>query len=155
MLPVKSVLFGAAVLALAAAAAAAPASEAPETAPAKNWVLPLFTSDGHHSMTLRGTEVRPVNADRIDVVEMNMTIFSGEATARIVSIMLSPAATFFPRENRVEGAQSLRVIRFRVNGQIAAEITGEDWTFAQAREKVSIRRHAHVVFREQLTNILK
>jgi len=124
-------------------------------APAKNWVLPLFTDTGNHSMTLRGTEVRPVDADRIDVVELNMTIFSGDAAARVVTVLLSPAATFFTRENRASGGQSVRVLRFRDDGQIAAEITGEDWTFAQAGEKVSIRRRAHVVFRQQLTNILK
>ena len=152
MSSVKSAFLGLVAAALSGGAAA---QDTPATAPAKNWVLPLFTTEGHHWMTLRGTEVRPIDADRIDVMELNMTIFSGDAAARIVSVMLSPAATFFPRENRVQGAQSLRVLRFRDNGEIVAEITGEEWTFAPAREKVSIRRNAHVVFKEQLTNILK
>ena len=130
----------------AAALSAAPVNR---LAPAKNWVLPLFTKEGYHSMTLRGAEVHPVSSDQIDVVDLNISIFVGDDSARVRTILLSPAASFFPRENRASGAESVRLIRDD------GEITGEDWTFDQAGEKVSIRRHAHVAFKEQLTDMLK
>jgi len=145
-------------LALAAGLATAGGGAAPAggpAPPAKNWALPLFTNEGWRSMTLRGTEVHPVSSDRIDVVDINITVFSGDAAERVASILLSPSASFFPHANSASGAQSVRMIRFRPDGEIAAEITGEDWTYAQAGEKVSIRRNAHVVFKEQLTSILK
>jgi len=106
-------------------------------------------------MTLRGSEVHPISADRIDVVDINITTFSGDAAARVDSSLLSASASFFPRENRASGPESVRVIRFREDGEISAEITGEDWTYQQEGKKVSIRRNAHVVFREQLASVLK
>jgi hypothetical protein len=147
-----------AVLALSAGrggAADTPPSAPLVSAPAKNWSLPLFTAEGYRSMTLRGSEVHPISSDRIDVVDINITTFSGDASVSVVSSLLSPVASFFPRENRASGPQSVRVIRFGQGGEISAEITGEDWTYEQAGEKVSIRRNAHVVFEEPLTDILK
>lgn len=119
-----------------------------ETAPARNWVLPIFTNEGYRSMTLRGDEVHPVGSDRIEVVNINIAVFSGNAAARPTSILLSPKATFFPRENRASGPSWVRLIRDD------GEITGEDWSYEQAGEKVSIRRHVHVVFKEVLKDIL-
>ena len=52
------------------------------SSPAKNWVLPLFTKEGFRSMTLSGDEVHPVSSDRIDVVNILITVFSGDASAR-------------------------------------------------------------------------
>jgi hypothetical protein len=120
-----------------------------EAAPARNWVLPLFTNEGYHSITLRGDEVHPVGADRIEVVNINIIIFSSDAESRPVSILLSPEATFFARENRASGPSSVRLIRND------GEITGENWSYEQAGEKVSIRSHVHVVFKEPLNDLLK
>jgi hypothetical protein len=118
-------------------------------APARNWVLPLFTKEGYHSMTLRGSEVRPAGADRIDIVDLNIAVFSGDPAARVRTILLSPAASYFANENRASGPQSVRVIRDD------AEITGEDWTYEQAGEKISLRRNVRVVLRAALSGILK
>jgi hypothetical protein len=142
-------------LALSAGLAAAADPAPPRATPAWNWALPLFTNEGFHSMTLRGTEVHPVSSDRIDVVDINITTFSGDAGAQVESSLLSPSASFFPRENRASGDQSVRMIRFSADGEIAAEITGEDWTYEQAGKKVSIRRQAHVVFAATMNDILK
>jgi hypothetical protein len=143
-----------ALLALSSGCLAAPAAVTVAT-PARNWVLPLFTPEGFRSMTLRGSAVHPVGADRIDVVDINITTFSGDAAARVDSSLLSAAASFFPRETRASGPETVRLIRFAPDGNIDAEITGEDWTYRQAGKRVSIGRRAHVVFREQLSDILK
>ena len=82
------------------------------TAPAKNWILPLFTDkEGFRSMTLRGSEVRPVGNTRVDVTDLNITVFSGDAAARVDSLLLSPQASFYPKENRASGEKSVRFIR--------------------------------------------
>jgi hypothetical protein len=119
------------------------------TGPARNWVLPLFTPEGFRSMTLRGAEVYMVNPDRIDIVNMNIAVFSGTAATRVDTILLSPAASFFPRENRASGGESVRLIRDDI------DVTGEQWTYDYAQKKVSIQRSLRVVFRAQLNGILK
>lgn len=133
---------------------ATPAPTAPDNAsagvPAKNWVLPLFTAkEGYRNMTLRGSEVRPVGNSRIDVSDLSITIFSGDAAAHVETMLLSPAATFFPKEQRAIGAKSVRLIRDDI------EVTGEGWTYEHLGKKVSLARNVRVVFSAQLNDILK
>jgi len=118
-------------------------------APAKNWVLPLFTKEGYHSMTLRGAEVHPFSSDRIDVTDLNITVFSGDPAARVETVLLSSRASYFPHEKKASGRDYVRLIRDD------CEITGQDWTYQEEGKKVSIRRHAHVVYYEQLHGLIK
>jgi len=125
------------------------AGAAAATGPAKNWTLPLFTPEGYRSMTLRGTEVFSAGGDRIDIVDMNIAVFSGTADPRVQTILLSPAASFFTRENRASGEKSVRLIRDDF------DVTGEGWTYDYTQKKVSIKRGLRVEFRAQLNGILK
>lgn len=129
---------------------AAPASSAPVAVPAKNWILPLFTAkDGFRTMTLRGSEVRPVGPARIDVTDLSITVFSGDAAAHVETILLSPAAIFLPKEKRATGEKTVRLIRDDI------EVTGEGWTYDHLGKKISLARNVRVVFRAQLNDILK
>ena len=114
-----------------------------------NWVLPIFTDkEGYRSMTLRGSEVRPVGKT-VAVTDLSITIFSGDAKAQVDSMLLSPAAVFSPKENRASGDKTVRFIRDDV------EVTGFGWTYDHATRKVSLRENVHVTFRTQLNDILK
>jgi hypothetical protein len=127
-----------------------PGGEPPAPAPAVNWMLPIFTDkEGYRSMTLRGSEVRPQNSGAIAVTDLNITIFSGDAAARVDSILLSPAATFYPRENRATGEKSVRFIRDDI------EVTGVGWTYDHAAKKVSLHSNVRVTFSAQMDDILK
>ncbi len=131
--------------------AAAPATPAPlpAPAPAENWVLPIFTDkEGYRSMTLRGTEVRPRGRD-IEVTDLNITVFSGDAAARVDSILLSASAVFYPKENRAAGEKSVRFIRDDF------EVTGVGWNYEHAARKVSLQSKVRVTFRTPLNDILK
>lgn len=122
---------------------------APTPAPAQNWVLPIFTDkEGYRSMTLRGTEVRPRGKD-IEVTDLSITVFSGDASARVDSILLSPAAVFHTKENRAAGDKSVRFIRDDF------EVTGVGWTYDHAARKVSLQSNVRVTFRTPLNDILK
>ncbi len=134
-------LLGCVSLALAEDAAISP--------PARNWTLPLFTREGYHQMTLRGDEVRPQTADRIDIVGLNVTVFSGGPDARVDSVLLSPEATFLINEKVASGDKSVRLVRDDL------EVTGEGWRYSYNEKKVLISRHAHVVFHSALPDILK
>jgi hypothetical protein len=136
---------------LGAPALAQAPKPAPEitAAPAFNWVLPLFTDkDGFRSMTLRGSEVRPVG-NRIAVTDLSITVFTGDAVARVESILLSPSAIFSPKDNVASGDQAVRFIRDDV------EVTGVGWTYDHKAKKVSLQQNVRVTFRAQLKDILK
>ena len=129
--------------------ASAVRAQAPAPAPAVNWVLPIFTDkEGFRSMTLRGSEVRPTGKN-IAVTDLNITIFSGDEKAHVDTILLSPAALFYPNEKRATGDGAVRVIRDDV------EVTGVGWTYEHATKKVSLQHNVHVTFTAQLNDILK
>lgn len=136
------------IAALASVARAqAPAPAAP--APAQNWVLPIFTDkEGHRSMTLRGSEVRPMGKS-VGVTDLNITIFSGDEKALVDSVLLSPRAHFWPRDNRASGDTNVRFIRDDI------EVTGEGWTYDHATKKISLQCNVRVTFRSQMKDILK
>ncbi len=134
--------------------AAEPASKSPpapaQPIVAQNWSLPLFTKEGHRSMTLRGTEARTIGPARIDIVDLNITTFVGDAAARVESILLCrELASFFPDEKVVRGTAEVRLVRDDI------EITGEQWTYDHAAKRVSIARNTRVTFKAQLPDILK
>lgn len=126
-----------------------PEPENAATAPAVNWVLPIFSDkEGYRSMTLRGSEVRP-SGKSIAVTDLSITIFSGDADAKVDSILLSPSAYFIPKENRASGDKAVRFIR----GDI--EVTGFGWTYDHTAKKVSLQQNVRVTFSAQLNDILK
>jgi hypothetical protein len=139
-------------LAAAALLAWAPRGSADEIAvapPARNWTLPLFTKEGFRQVTLRGDEVRPVSSDRIDVSGMNVTVFSGDAEARVASVLISPEATFLLNEKTVQGDKTVRLVRDDV------DVRGEGWSYNYNEKKVLIYRRTHVVFHSALPDMLK
>jgi hypothetical protein len=136
-------------IALLASLSCATAEEATIAPPARNWTLPLFTKEGYRQMTLRGDVVRPVTSDRIDIMGMNVTVFSGTRDAKVDSVLLSPEATFLIGEKIARGDKFVRLIRDDV------EVSGVGWTYNYNEKKVLIFRHAHVVFHSALPDILK
>lgn len=144
-----STLRAAAALALASLAASLAAQDLQVAPPAKNWTLPLFTKEGYRQMILKGDVVHPVNQDRVDIVGVNFTVFSGGPDARVDSVLLSPQATFMINERVAQGSQTVRLVRDDI------EVKGEDWTYYYNEKKVLIGRNAHVVFHAALPNILK
>ena len=100
-------------------------------------------------MTLRGDEVRPISSDRIDVTGMNVTVFSGDAEARVDTVLISPEATFLLNEKTVQGDKTVRLVRDDV------DVRGEGWSYNYNEKKVLIYRRTHVVFRSALPDMLK
>lgn len=142
----KTALLAAVLLGLVPPAGAQDIAVAP---PARNWTLPLFTKEGFRQMTLKGDEVRPVTSDRIDIVGMNVTVFTGTADGRVDSVLLSPEASFLINEKVASGQKTVRLIRDDI------DVTGEVWTYSYSEKKVLISKHAHVVFHSALPDILK
>ena len=134
---------------LLALAAGIPARGAEITAPAKYWVLPLFTNEGFRSMTARGAEARATGDRQFEVVDLNLTLFTGDAAARVDTIILSPAATFLPDEKRAHGEKSVRIIRDEL------EASGTRWVYLHDQKKISLDGNVHVTFQAELKDLLK
>jgi hypothetical protein len=118
-------------------------------APVKNFSLPTFTKEGYHSVLLRGNEALFVSAQQIDVSGMQLTLFTGDATNRVETVIISPQARFFPNRNIAEGEHSVRVLRDDV------EMFGTKWTYDHGERKVVLDGNVRVIFHAQLKDMLK
>jgi len=138
------------LLALAAAPvfAQSSASISPD-APVLNFRLPAYTADGFHAWLVRGSEARVLGPNAIDVKELTLTIFSGDAHDRTETIILSPAAKVAPEDRVAAGDGAIRII----NDSFEAGGTG--WHYSYQDKKVSIARHVRVVVQGELKGLLK
>ena len=81
------------------------------SAPVKNFRLPTFNKEGMRTTFLRAGEAVIVSNTRIDVKDMNLTMFTNDDSGRIESVLLSPSATFLTEQQIVSGKESVRFIR--------------------------------------------
>jgi hypothetical protein len=119
------------------------------TAPAKNWALPLYSDEGFHTMTARGSEARATGNRQFKVVDLNLTFFSGDATNRVETVILSPAATFLPDVKEAHGEKSVRFIRDDI------EASGTRWVYLHDKKKISLDGDVRVTFHAELKDLLK
>lgn len=118
------------------------------TAPVQNFRLPTFNADGHRHLMLRAGEATRPAPDRIQVKEMELTLFKGDASGSIDAMVAAPSASFWPDRQLAEGAESVRLERADLT------VTGADWTYDHPGQSVVIRRDARVVFHQTLDKVL-
>ena len=118
-------------------------------APVVNFRVPTFTREGFRSWLLSGAEGHYLGANRLDITDLNLTVFDGTATNRVESVFLSPSATALINAGQVRGQDRLRLITDDF------EATGEDWRYDHRAKKVSIRKNVRVVFHAQLKDMLR
>ena len=118
-------------------------------APAINWVAPLFTKDNYRSMTARGARASFPTNDKVEVVDLDLTIYSGDATKKVETVIRAPSATFLPRQNLASGEAGVHVIRDDL------EASGIHWTYDHAQKKVSLTGQVRIVFNAEFNSILK
>lgn len=153
-------LLGALPLAIAALGAFAPASRAADTsglkikevqtsAPIKNFRLPTFTKEGWRDMMLKAAEARVLSAERIEVADMTLTLYTNDVINQPETVVTSPQAAALPSAQRVEGKDSVHVKRSDF------ELTGRDWSYDHATKKISIGSDAHVILQTEIKDLLK
>jgi hypothetical protein len=136
--------------ALPAMAENSPRNSSP--APIINFSLPTFTiPDGYRSWLVRGSEAWMTGPDLIDVNGLTLTIFSGDASNRIDTMLLSPAARVLPTEQIITGNSTLRVI----NLHDGFEATGENWRCTLKEKTVTLARNVRVVLNAEFKNLLR
>ena len=129
--------------------AAHAAPQVTATAPVKNFRLPTFTDEGFRHAMVRAEEARLPDPARIDLTEMELTLFTGRADEKIDVMLAAPSATFFPQKYVATGSDTVRLERTDIT------VTGADWSYDHKARKVVIKRDAHVIFRATLGDILK
>ena len=130
-------------------AAGAFAASVETNSPVKNISLPTFTKDDYRSVLLHGNEALFVSAQQINVSGMQLTLFAGDATNRVETVIISPEARYFPGRNVAEGEHNVRVLRDDV------EMSGTKWTYDKDQIKVVLDGNVRVIFHVQLKDILK
>lgn len=118
-------------------------------APAKNWTLPVFTKEGNRSMLARGSEARMTQDRHFEVVDLNLTYFTGTADNVVDTVILSPAATFQPDEQVAHGEKFVRVVRDDI------EASGIRWVYRHADKKISLDGNVQVTFRAEIRDLLR
>ena len=137
------------VLSAPASLSAQSSPEVKSSAPIKNFRMPTFNKEGMRTTFLRAGEAVIISNTRIDVKDMNLTLFTNDDSGRIESVLLSPSATVLTEQQAVSGKETVRFIRDDV------EVTGEQWTYLHQQKRVLIENNARVTFRDQLKDILK
>ncbi|HWZ96117.1 MAG TPA: hypothetical protein VNW30_13050 [Opitutaceae bacterium] len=125
------------------------AAEDAPSEPAKNFILPTFTREGYYSMRLSGSEARMLTLHLVQLDNMTLTIFSGDASNRVDSVLLSPLARVSFDTDIARGPGMIRLVRDDL------ELTGEQWTYNHAQKSISIARNVRVVFHSKLKDLLK
>jgi hypothetical protein len=119
------------------------------SAPVINFRVPTFTREGFRSWLLCGAQGIYVSESQLNVVDLNLTVFAGNATNKVDSVFLSPEAIALISEGRVQGPTSLRLITDDF------EATGEDWLYDHRQNKILIHHNVRVVFHARLNDILR
>lgn len=115
----------------------------------RNWGEAFFSKEGFHTMTLSGAEMRPINKDQVDVTDVTIVVWTRDAAPKVDTTIVSPEASYILSRKYAFGKKAVRVVRDDV------DITGEDWTYEYAQNKVSIAKHVRVVFKAAVPDILK
>ena len=100
-------------------------------------------------MTARGTEARVLPDRQFEVTDLNLTFFSGDAAAKVETVILSPKAIFLPDDKLAHGEHSVRFIRDEV------EASGTRWVYDHAHKKISLDGAVHVTFHAEFQDLLK
>lgn len=132
------------------AAAAEPAApKVKPSAPIKDFRLPTFDKDGKRATFMKAGEALFVTTTRIDVKEMNFTLFTKDGTGAFDTLLIAPTATFLTDKQIVSGQDSMRLLRVNV------EVTGEQWSYNHVEKRVLIGKNVRVTFQDELKDIIK
>jgi hypothetical protein len=143
------VLLASAVAVTSAAQTAAPARKLKPSAPVKDFRLPTFDQAGKRATFLKAGEALFVTSTRIDVKDMNFTLFTKDGTGAFDTLLIAPSATFLTDQQIVSGRDSVRLLRVNI------EVTGEQWSYHHVEKRVLIGKNVRVTFQDELKDIIQ
>ncbi len=119
------------------------------SAPIKDFRLPAFDKEGKRSAFLRATEAIFVSPTRVDVSDMQFTLFTKDGTGAFDTLLIAPEASFQTDKQIASGTGKVRLIR------IDLEVTGEQWSYIHPEKRVLIGKNARVTFQDELKDLIK
>jgi hypothetical protein len=135
------------------------------TAPGKNLSLPTFNKEGWRATLLHAGTARFASQTQIDATDVIFTVFTGDASGKVETVLVSPAATALTDQEILRGDQTVRLVRDEVEVTGAkwtfqlvpddAAIPQAKWTFVRRENRVFIGQDARVVFHAALPHLLK
>ena len=124
-------------------------AEMTPNAPVENFRLPMFNEEGYRSWELQGTKGIYVDGTHVDVIEMNMRVFSGDEANEVQTEITSPDATVLLAENKAIGRNTILI------SSNDYTITGQNWTWDGDNDSFTIEGDVVVTFFEGIGDILK
>ena len=113
--------------------------------PITNFRLPMFGDNGYRTWEMKGDEGRYISPEKIDVIQMRLDVFSGNADSKIENKIRSPLATLFINKNYAIGDSPIQILseNYRVDG--------ERWFWDGKLRRIVVSRNARVIFNEGLS----
>jgi lipopolysaccharide export system protein LptA len=143
-----------------AAAPAAPSAPAADSGknifanvPIKNPRYPGFNDAGNRIYLLTGKQAAFINNRQIDIRELSFTQYPGDGSSTVQAAITAPTASVFFDDNRqsprIAGSDSVHLVH-----ENELDVTGEDWSYDHAQQKLNINKNARVICKAPLKNIL-
>jgi hypothetical protein len=117
--------------------------------PIRDFSVPTFNDAGFRTMQVRGREAILLGASEAELRDVTITLFSGDASARVDTVFLSSAARLLSEERRVTGSDVVRVL-----GQ-GFELKGVDWEYRHSERRLLVKDGVRVVFQLELRDVLR
>ena len=117
-------------------------------APVKNFRLPRFGENGYTQWVLRGAEGIYQSAERIDVKDMALRIYSGDERMAIELSLDSPEAGLLLKENRALSEAAIEIVGSNF------KISGIGWSWNGASKEIEVLQNSKVEFSQGLGDSL-
>jgi hypothetical protein len=118
-------------------------------APVENFRLPMFNEEGYRSWDLRGAKGIYVDGTHVDVIDMNIRVFTGDEENEVLTEITSPTAAVLLTENKAIGRNTILI------SSKDYSITGQNWTWDGNNDSFTIEGDVVVTFFEGIGDILK
>ena len=102
----------------------------------------MFGDNGYRTWELSGNEGRYISADKIEVTDMKLKIFSADAASRMEHLIASPKATLLITKNIAIGEGPILIT------SSTYKIEGKRWYWDGKTRSVVVSQKASVVFYE-------
>jgi hypothetical protein len=113
--------------------------------PITNFRLPMFGDNGYRTWEMMGDEGRYISPEKIDVIQMRLDVFSGNADSKVENRIRSPQATLWVNKNVAFGDSPIQIL------SATYRVDGERWYWDGKLRRVVISSNARVTFNEGLS----
>ena len=120
------------------------AADMTPSAPVRHFRMPRFGKDGYKVWDFSGREGHYISREHIEVIDMTLRVFSGDARGVVETQIKSPEAVLFIQRSYAHSPQQLSI------EGIGYHVEGRDWIWDGKQKKIIVQEDVHVVFDQRL-----